>query len=125
MLPTVTATFLVGINIVQVAAISEFGRFSQGETATLTCVGYGRPTADITWVRDGQTISNSSLISISEQELIQNGLLFKQSFLQLCSVRISDAGMYTCVVSDGRTSVNASTRFSIVGKKLCKHFSLK
>lgn len=108
------------------AAISEFGRFSQGETATLICMGYGRPRADITWVRNGQTISNSSLISISEQEFIQDGLLFKQSFLQLCSVRIRDSGTYTCVVSNGRTSVNATTLFSLDGKKsFLQTFGLK
>ena len=87
-----------------------------GETAVLICVGFGQPSADITWSRDGQVISNSSLVTIYEEDLAQGGRVFKQSFLQLCSLRMSDSGSYTCTVSNGLSSVNSSVELSVAGR---------
>ena len=84
----------------------------------LICVGYGQPNVDITWSRDGQIISNSSLVSIYEEDLAQGGRVFKQSFLQLCSLQMSDSGVYTCSVSNGMSSVNSTVDLSVVGKPL-------
>ena len=96
--------------------ISNHTSLSEGETALLACVGYGLPSVEITWMRGGQTISNSSLVSISEEDVVQGERLFKQSFLQICSVEMADAGAYTCVVSNGESSVNSSTQLSVTGK---------
>ncbi len=87
-----------------------------GETAVLICVGFGQPRADITWTRDGQEISNRSLVTIYEEDLAQGGRVFKQSFLQLCSLRMSDSGVYTCSVSNGLSSVNSSVELSVSGR---------
>ncbi len=82
----------------------------------LICVGFGQPRADITWSRDGQEISNRSLVTIYEEDLAQGGRVFKQSFLQLCSLRMSDSGVYTCSVSNGLSSVNSSVELSVSGR---------
>ena len=89
-----------------------------GETAVLICVGFGQPRADITWTRDGQEISNTSLVTIYEEDLAQGGRVFKQSFLQLCSLRMSDSGVYTCSVSNGLSSVNSSVELAVSGRLL-------
>ena len=90
----------------------------------LICVGYGQPNVDITWSRDGQVISNSSLVSIYEEDLAQGGRVFKQSFLQLCSLQMSDSGVYTCSVSNGLSSVNSTVELSVVGTSLKQFFYL-
>jgi hypothetical protein len=47
---------------------------------------------------------------------VKGGRIFKQSFLQICSLADTDAGIYTCVVSDGFASANATTE--ITGEQL-------
>ena len=88
----------------------------------LICVGYGQPNVDITWSRDSQVISNSSLLSIYEEDLAQGGRVFKQSFLQLCSLQMSDSGVYTCSVSNGLSSVNSTVELSVVGTSFIYYF---
>ena len=89
---------------------------SQGETALLTCVGYGVPYADITWTLNGRAVVNSSLVSISEEEFTEGGLLFKRSTVQICNAKIRNSGDYTCFVYNGLDSVNASTQLTLAGK---------
>ena len=84
----------------------------------LICVGYGQPNVDITWSRDGQVILNSSSVSITEEDLIQGGRTFKQSFLQVCSVQFDQSGTYTCSVNNGIMSTNSSLQLSVNGEFL-------
>ena len=84
-----------------------------GEAAILVCVGFGEPDVNITWSRDDQVISNSSLVSIYEEDLTRGDRLFKQSFLQLCSLQMSDSGTYTCTVSNGKASITSTTELSV------------
>ncbi len=90
----------------ELVAISNHTSLSEGETALLACVGYGLPTAEVTWMRNGQTIMNSSLVSVIEEDVVQEGKVFRQSVLQLCSVEVSDSGSYLCVVSNGLSDAN-------------------
>ena len=99
----------------EVVVISNDTTLSEGETALLACVGFGQPDVDITWRFNGETITNTSLITTYEEEVTQGGRVFKQSFLQLCSLALSDAGGYTCVVSNGLTTANATTQLSVTG----------
>lgn len=68
---------------------------------------------------DGETVVNTSKIFITEEEIVEggeDGLLFRQSTLQICDARIRDSGNYICVVSNGVDSVNASTQLALSGK---------
>ncbi len=87
-----------------------------GDAALLACVGFGEPNVEITWKRDGAAIMNSSLVTITEEEVTQGGRVYKQSFLELCSLMVSDSGVYTCSVSNGETMVNATTQLTVEGK---------
>ena len=78
-------------------------------------MGYGQPSVDIVWTKDGQVISNMSLVSVYEEDLAQGGRVFKQSFLQLCSLQIENSGSYVCSVSNGLSSVNSSVELSVIG----------
>jgi len=90
----------------------------EGETALLACVGYGQADVEITWIYDGVAVMNSTLITIFEEDIVQGGRQFKQSFLQLCSVEVSNSGGYTCVISDGETTANSTVELTVTGKCL-------
>ena len=100
-------------SVLELAVISSHTSVVAGETAVLVCVGFGEPDVNITWSRDDQVISNSSLVSIYEEDLTRGDRLFKQSFLQLCSLQMSDSGTYTCTVSNGKASITSTTELSV------------
>ncbi len=68
---------------------------------------------EITWILNGTSIMNSSIVTISEEEFTRGEMVFKQSFLELCSLSTSDTGVYSCSVSNGVTIVNDTTRLSL------------
>lgn len=113
---------LLGLETAVVFAISEATRAAQGETAVLTCLAYGRPRADITWGFNNQRVENSSLVIITEDEAVVGGVLLKRSFLQICSVLISDTGNYTCSVSNGAVLDFATTQLSLLGNSTNSHW---
>ena len=97
--------------VAEVVTISNTTSVVEGETALLECVGYGFPSAEVTWARNGQTISSSPLISISEADVVEAERVLRQSTLQISSVEEADAGPYVCVVSNANNiSVNTSTQ---------------
>ena len=87
-----------------------------GDTAFLVCVGYGQPNVEISWTLNGEVVTNDSLVAFYEEVVSQGGRLFKQSFLELCSLAVANSGVYTCTVTNGRTMVNATTQLSVSGK---------
>ena len=87
-----------------------------GDTAFLVCVGYGQPNVEISWTLNGEVVTNDSLVTIYEEEVSQGGRLFKQSFLELCSLELSDSGIYTCTVSNNQSVANATTQLSVYGE---------
>ena len=107
---------IIGVTLLELAVISEDTSVGVGETTLLVCVSFGQPDVDITWSRDGQVISNSSLVSIYEEDLALGDRQFKQSFLQLCGLEGSDSGTYTCTVSSGLSSANSSTELAVVSE---------
>ena len=104
------------VTLLELAAISNDTSTGVGETTLLVCVGFGQPDVNITWSRDGQVISNSSLVSIYEEDLALGDRQFKQSFLQLCGLEESDSGTYICTVNNGMSSINSSTELSVIGE---------
>ena len=109
--------FLASPSNVELVVISNDTSVDEGEAVSLTCVGYGTPYIEIQWIRNGETLSNTSVISIHEEEIMLGNWIFTQSFLQLCSLALTDSGSYTCVVSNGIISVNSSVDLTITGTK--------
>ena len=84
-----------------------------------TCVARGVPTPSFTWNRDGRILSNDSRISMYEELLVENGLTFIQSILEVCSVSQEDAGEYSCTAGNIAGSETAVFEVSVLGKD-CK-----
>ena len=67
-----------------------------GNTIVAVCVAYGDPNPSITWNRAGTALSNDSRVTIYEELVTENGVLFVQSIIEVCSAEVSDAGQYSC-----------------------------
>ena len=93
-----------------VVAISNDISLTMGQTAMLSCVGFGDPDVEISWSFNGAPVVNTSLTTIYKQDTIRGGTVFKQSFLQLCSATVSTVGSYTCIVSNRRMITNSTTQ---------------
>ena len=83
------------------------------ETALLVCVGFGEPEVEISWSFNREPIVNTSLVTIHEEDSLQEERIFKQSFLQIRSLGEADTGGYTCIVSDGITTTNATSQLTV------------
>ena len=101
--------------VVERVLISNDTSLTEGETALLACEAIGFLNVEITWIHDGQTVSNSSLVTVSE---VQEERLIHQSFLKIFNVEEADAGVYTCIIRNGDTSVNTSTQLTVFCKFL-------
>jgi hypothetical protein len=99
----------------EVALISDDMFVGMTETAILACVGTGGPDIEVSWIFNGKPVVNTSLITIHEEVIVVGETLLKQSLLQICGLVESDAGDYTCVISDGNTNANATTKLSVKG----------
>ena len=93
------------------------GTVATGNTVIFACVGYGTPNPDITWAKSGTQLSNDSRITIYEETLVENGVAFTQSILELCSAEEADAGEYSCTVTNsfGNSSVNFELAVTLQG----------
>ena len=100
--------------------ISEDTTACQGETVLLVCVATGEPTVEFTWVRRGTEVANSSRVIYIEEDRIESNISFRVSYLQLCKVRASDGGGYTCVVSGQNLTYSASTQLNVSGQYTIK-----
>lgn len=99
----------------QIVAISDERVVSPGDTVVLTCVIFGQTTEDITWTLNGNSVGNSSLVTISQEDFIQVGRVFRQSFVQICTASDLDAGNYSCIARNGAVSATASTLLTMPG----------
>ena len=97
----------------ELVLISSDTTLEAGQTGLLGCVGFGEPYVSVTWWYNGMQVLNGSSVTVSEVPTIAGATMFMQSFVQLCSVSNSDAGTYTCAVSNGVRTLNASTQLTV------------
>ena len=105
--------YLTALDEVELVAVSNHTSLSAGETVLLACVGFGLPSIEISWIYNSQAITNTSLISIYEVDVEEDGKVFRQSILQICAVEISDSGIYICLVSNGISEVNYTVNVDV------------
>ena len=75
----------------------ESSAFQAGNTAILTCVGFGYPdNPNITWSRGGVDIEATGTVRIYQEVLEEGGLQFVVSILEICGISLEDDGVYSC-----------------------------
>ena len=102
--------FLSSANASVVIAPSNY-TVDEMTTLLVVCVGTGIPQPSILWSFNGNQLENDSRVTITEDIYEENGITFVRSFLELCSVSISDEGLYQCTVAN--RLVNDSTVFAL------------
>ena len=93
-------TLNVIIATAEVVILNENTMSLEGNMLILTCVGYGVPSPDMMWLKNGVELSNNSRVSIYSTEVEVGDILFVQSTLEICSMEQSDKGMYSCVATN-------------------------
>lgn len=106
------------VGVLEVGVITSDSTVGVGHTALLTCIVYGEPSLEMSWSFNGAVVMNSSLVTIYEEDIVKGGRVFRQSFLQICSLSASDDGDYTCIVNNGFISANATTQLDVDGKDI-------
>ena len=84
-----------------------------GDSVGFTCVAYGVPNPSISWNRGNILLTNGSRATIYEELLIENGVTFVQSILQLCNAEVAEAGQYSCFASNTVGSDTASFELAV------------
>jgi len=74
-----------------------------GTSALLVCVASGYPLPSITWSAIGETI-NETEISIYTEILMQGGLTFIKSVLEICSVEKNSVTSYQCTAESSASN---------------------
>ena len=78
----------------------------EGNTLIVTCVGYGVPAPEMTWLKNGTEIVNGSGVSVFLEDVVVDDLLFVQTTLEICGLNATeDAGTYACRASNDNGTV--------------------
>jgi len=85
-----------------------------GSNVVLACVGIGNPSPSVSWSTDSVYLSNSSQISIYEELVTEDGVVFVQSILEICNVDEADGGQYTCTVSNALNNASVDFELSVM-----------
>ena len=87
---------------------------SLGETVVFSCAARGASHYNITWLKDGTPLTNTSA------EMIQ-GNTQQSSELHIISVSETDIGKYSCLAAIGSLMVlSREAELSLKGKKIVK-----
>lgn len=77
------------------------GLVAEGNTALLSCTAYGVPLpSSVVWYQGDELLFNDSRISIYSEQVVEGGLEYVLSILEICSVDVADAGSYSCFVEN-------------------------
>ena len=83
-----------------------------GTELSLTCQGEGNPRPIVTWLKNGEVISNTAdRVTVSTSETTDN----IRSFLAIIKTRYQDHGEYACVFANYRGSANSSIVVTVEG----------
>ena len=89
-----------------------------GNTITFVCVAYGIPDPSISWNRGDTTLNNGSQIFIYEVLLVQDGVKYVQSIIELCSIEEENGGQYSCFAENTVGNDTATFVLTVIGKAL-------
>ena len=101
----------------EIVIVPEDTRALEGNTLILTCVGYGEPTPEVTWIRNGTELTNTSRVSIFVDEIEEQGVSFTVATLEICSLDAEeDSGTYYCQASNENGTDTHSFEVEVVSQ---------
>ena len=103
--------------IAALVGVSSDTTMLEGETGFLFCVGYGVPTATITWTQNGMAVMESSPnVTVTSEVRVAGARSFTVSTLRFCSADVAYAGTYTCEVNTANVTVTSDVQLDIIRK---------
>ena len=96
----ITTSFLFSAPAQLVKRPNQTTTLDAGNAVSFTCVAYGVPNPSISWNRGNILLTNGSQTTIYKELLIENGVTFVQSILQLCNAEVAEAGQYSCFANN-------------------------
>jgi len=110
---------------VELAILTNDTYIIEGDTALLACAGYSYYDdvglgAQVVWRHNDEVVTNSDSRTVYNEEGSLGERRYNQSIIKICDVGGSIAGSYICTVSNGRSSVSASTQLYAE----CEHHSM-
>ena len=84
-----------------------------GDYIVLTCVGYGIPRPSISWTKNANVLSNTS---IYEEVVSERAVTFVYSILEICASWFSDSGTYACIIDNGITGDSKGFELSVTSE---------
>ena len=88
-----------------------------GESVLFHCTATGIPLPNVTWAVNGTTLINNSQVTIYSENIMEGGIRFIKSTLEICDVEYSDS-LYSCDAQNtaGNDSVNFQLSIRVQGK---------
>ncbi|XP_022701070.1 Down syndrome cell adhesion molecule-like protein Dscam2 [Varroa jacobsoni] len=85
----------------------------QGERLSLRCVATGSPLPQVSWLLDGQPVSESG--STQQGDFVQPDGFAVVSFVNISALRVTDGGDYSCRASNDVGTVEHTARIDVAG----------
>ena len=95
--------------------ISNSSVVSVGDSVLLVCMGFGQPSINFSWSREGEEIIKDSSHMLAEEDIELGGRLYRLSLLKICSIQTCHSGDYNCSISNGISVVTASVEVMVEG----------
>ena len=85
-----------------------------GNTVNINCVANGFPVPSVTWSKDDTVLINDSRTTVYEEMVVQGGIPFVKSVLQICSTEVVDSGDYNCTADNEFSKDTISFKVTVV-----------
>ena len=101
---------------------AEVSAFDNDSNVIFECTAIGFPIPTVTWYHNGSLLANDSQTIIQDQIVVDGGVVFLASTLEICSAHALDSGAYSCIAENrvGTDVFDFEVDIHIGGKLLVK-----
>jgi len=79
---------------------AEVSAFDSDSNVIFECTTIGFPIPKVTWYHNGSLVANDSQTIIQDQIVVEGGVVFLASTLEICSAHTLDSGAYSCIAEN-------------------------
>ncbi|CAM1320969.1 Uncharacterised protein g7634 [Pycnogonum litorale] len=87
------------------------------EMITIECRARGKPTPEITWKRDGEYLSDTQRIRITNSIAVTN---LKVSSVRITDIMVADGGEYSCIATNSIGNASHTSRINVYGPTMIR-----
>jgi len=74
--------------------------FDNDSNVIFECTTTGFPIPTLSWYHNGNLLANYSRTVIQDKIVVNGGVIFLASTLEICSTHASDSGTYSCIAEN-------------------------